>query len=168
MKPNLLVSGLALAALALTMSVAEAARPEAAPSVSVALEKNGRAHAALKFDVSGLAASVAAGRSIFLEWDLEEVPANEASEYMLYPLDSSFTDATTAEGLDLAEEPLATWVIEVRDYEAAGGFVRFDVTWLVEAWLGSEEPNNGVVVVTDAVSDDDLATQLGSARLVAR
>jgi hypothetical protein len=168
MKTHCWVSGLAVATLVLTSSLAEATRPEAAPSVSVAVEKNGAAHAAFKFDLSGLAASVEAGRSIFLEWDIDGVPAEGASEYALYPLDAAFTGATTAEGLDLAEEPLATWVIEDRDYEAAGGFVRFEVTWLVEAWLTQQEPNNGVVVVTDAVGDDALATQLGSARLVAR
>ena len=60
------------------------------------------------------------------------------------------------------------WDIEVRDYERAGGFVRLNVTEAVRAWLAEDQPNEGLVFTTEAVSANSLGGQASGVRLVLR
>jgi hypothetical protein len=154
---------------ALTWSVSQAGFRSGSAEEAISTSVEGVSRVALSFDIEGLADfDFDAGQAIYLEWDLTGVPSNARSEYAVYGASGSWDDASDIQGMALSGDPVGTWDIEIRDYERAGGFVRFDVTSLVRSWIEEEDPNHGLVITTSAVSANTLGAQLDNARIVVR
>jgi len=148
---------------------AQAAVHELAPDQAVVLpdDETGVAKVALQFDLSG----IPEGHVIdlgYLDWSLTGVSDSERSEYAILLVTSSWTEAGVSGGAapDVEEASFGTWDIEPRDYGRTAGLVRFALTDLAREWSSGETDNFGVVVSTEHLSGNALATQLENATLV--
>jgi hypothetical protein len=134
------------------------------PDATAAATVGEDARAAVKFNLSGLSGVDVGGA--WLELDLSGVSGEARSEFSLFVAEDGWSGAGDVSGLTLSEEPEARWDIEVRDYQRTGGFVRFDITELVKAWIHEELTNSGVVMVTGDMTAASLSGQLAGSVLV--
>jgi hypothetical protein len=135
-------------------------------------DESGRTRVALQFDLSGLPSGE--NRQIhraLLNWRVNGVPSDRHSEYSVYPITGAWTVAGAGGGtpVSIAEETAASWDIDPLDYQRnGGGFIRLDITNLVQSWVGSAESNYGVVITTADVNRQTAADQLAEAELTVR
>jgi hypothetical protein len=134
-------------------------------------EREAPAQAAFLFDVSGLPQG--ANRVIeeaFLEWEAPGVSSEGLTEFFAYGV----TQTWSAMGVEAGtvptynEEEIAHWTIEPPDYAKHGGFVRLDLTALVQAWADRSATNHGIVVACPTLAAETLDGHLGTARLVVK
>jgi hypothetical protein len=164
-----LVVGLALSLLGgyAGAEVLEVAPSEAAVAASGG---DGWTRVALKFDLSGMREGT--GRRVVrahLEWAITGVPSDEMSAYYAHEITETWTLSgveASAANLSYGEVPAGKWEIAPLDYTRNGGFVRLDVTSLVEAWASEGKQNNGLALLTQDGSAGTLTSQLGNPRLV--
>jgi hypothetical protein len=141
-----------------------------APAQSALVDQESEAaQVAFQFSLDGLDSGE--NRRIdmaFLEWSLTGVSDAEDAVFAVYPVLATWSAAGDgAADVSVGESATSEWEITPADHDRGnGGFVRLDVTGLVAGWASGASANHGVVMATGTLSDQALAGQLGSARLV--
>jgi hypothetical protein len=106
----------------------------------------------------------------FLEWEAPGVSSEGLTEFFAYavtqPWSAVSVEAGTVPAYD--EEEIAHWTIDPPDYAKHGGFVRLDVTQLVQAWVDRSISNHGIVMACPTLAAESLDGRLGTARLVVK
>lgn len=165
---------LSVALLAALVPVAASAGTwvlEPATAAVAPAERGAPAQAAFLFDVSGLPQG---GNRVvdeaLLEWEVPGVSSEGLTEFFAYAVIQTWSVAGVEAGTVPAcdEEEIAHWTIEPPDYARHGGFVRLDLTGLVQAWVDQSETNHGIVVVCPTLAAEGLDGRLGTARLVVK
>jgi hypothetical protein len=141
-----------------------------APSQAVVLagDESGLTKVAVQFDLSGMQAG--AGRRVdmaMVEWTPSGVPSEEFTEYAAYAATESWSGSSASEtSVSVSETVSATWEIDPADYAKNGGFLRFEVTGVVQGWHDSPGSNHGLVLEMGELDEETLASGLGQIRLV--
>ena len=144
---------------------------EPATTAVAPAERGAPAQAVFLFDVSGLrSGGDRVVEEALLEWEAPGVTAEGLTEFFAYAATQTWSVAGVEAGTVPAYEPeeLAHWTIEPPDYGRHGGFVRLDLTNLVQAWADRSKSNYGIVVVCPTLAAESLEDRLETARLVVR
>jgi hypothetical protein len=144
------------------------------PSAAAVLpsDESGIASVVFRFDLSGMREG--SSREIvsgLIDWIVPGVPGQSDSEFEVYQVTGSWSEAGAAESRSAVardEDVLCNWRIEGLDYGRSGGAVRFDITALVEGWADETISNFGIVIESPDVTESDFTSGLTSARLTIR
>ena len=148
---------------------AEILNINAAQSVVLPASEGAPTRVALLFDLSSIPGGE--GRAIdaaVLDWRIPSAPEGERCSFALHAVTGGWTAVSVAGGgtVTCDEAPAAEWDIEPLDFHRLnGGFLRFDLKALVQAWTDGTRANYGVVIQTSDVGGDALSQDLSGAVL---
>src|SRR5262245_2084127 len=136
----------------------------------LASDGSGAVRVALKFDLSQVPSG--SGRQIIvanIDWPLDGLNENEPTTFNVKAITSDWSGSLLQSGataIEVANEPSDNWLLESLDYERVGGFLRFRIPGLVQAWLNDSTSNHGVMVTFENQAPTNLQSQIGKVRLV--
>ncbi len=141
-----------------------------APTQAVVLpaDRSGVTKVALKYDLSAMREGadrfVAAA---VLDWRISGITSGERVTFTAHEPTTSWTATGIGAGTlpTISEDAMTEWDLEDLDYSRLGGFMRLNLTELVDGWAAGTTPNLGIVVETPDLSGNTLSSELQKAQL---